>query len=121
MKWLVEGAQLFLKANYNLPECKAVDEAIKKYREENDWLSAFVEECCIVGKLEKATGNQLYTVYKEWATENGEYVRRNRDFASALKSAGFEPKKTKTGNVWQGLSIDATRKSGRTVEDDFLN
>ena len=121
MKWLVEGAQLFLKANYNLPECKAVDEAIKKYREENDWLSAFVEECCIVGKLEKATGNQLYTVYKEWATENGEYVRRNRDFASALKSAGFEPKKTKTGNVWQGLSIDATRKAGRTVEDDFLN
>ena len=121
MKWLIEGAQLFLKANYNLPECKAVDEAIKKYREENDWLSAFVEECCIVGKLEKATGNQLYTVYKEWATENGEYVRRNRDFASALKSAGFEPKKTKTGNVWQGLSIDATRKAGRTVEDDFLN
>ena len=121
MKWLVEGAQLFLKANYNLPECQAVDEAIKKYRDENDWLQAFIEDCCIVGKLEKSTGNQLYTVYKEWATEMGEYVRRNRDFASALKSAGFVSKRIKTGTQWEGLSIDATRKSGRTVEDDFLN
>ena len=121
MKWLVEGAQLFLKANYNLPECQAVDEAIKKYRDENDWLSSFIEDCCIVGKNEKVTGGRLYEVYKEWSTEMGEYVRRNRDFAQALKSAGFGFKKTKKFNEWLGLSIDATRKAGRTVEDDFLN
>lgn len=121
MKWLVEGAQLFLKANYNLPNCKAVEDAIKKYRDENDWVSSFIEDCCIVGKLEKVSGSRLYEVYKEWSTEMGEYVRRNRDFAQALKVAGYESKRTKKCVEWQGLSIDATRKTGRTVEDDFLN
>nr|DAN69527.1 MAG TPA: dsDNA helicase [Caudoviricetes sp.] len=121
MKWLVEGAQLFLKANYNLPKCKAVDDAIKKYHDENDCLSSFVEDCCIVGKNEKVTGGRLYEVYKEWSTEMGEYVRRNRDFAQALKVAGYESKRTKKCIEWHGLSIDATRKAGRTVEDDFLN
>lgn len=106
MKWLVEGAQLFLKANYNLPKCKAVDDAIKKYHDENDWLSSFVEDCCIVGKNEKVTGGRLYEVYKEWSTEMGEYVRRNRDFAQALKVAGYESKRTKKCIEWHGLSID---------------
>ncbi len=121
MKWLIEGAQMFLKNNYNLPKCSAVDEAIKKYRDDNDWLNAFIEDCCITGKNEKSTGGQLYIVYKEWATEMGEYVRRNRDFAEALRVAGYESKRIKSGTQWTGLSIDANRKAGRTVEDDFLN
>ena len=52
LKWIIEGAMLFIKNNYRLPECDKVKEAVGKYREENDWLATFLEECCIVGELE---------------------------------------------------------------------
>jgi len=121
MQWMIDGAVKFIKNKYNLPKCQKVEEAIETYREENDWVKAFLAECCITGKLEKVQGGQLYRVYRQWCQETGEYARRNRDFAKSLKSYGFEPKRVKTGIVWTGLTLNADRKVANTVEEDFLN
>lgn len=120
LKWIVDGAKMFLDNNYNLPKCDVVEKAINQYREENDWLSAFINDCCNVGPLEKVQGGQLYKVYKEWCQELGEYVRRNRDFAEALRVEGFTSKKTKAATIWEGLSINANRNVGRLPEEEFL-
>ena len=48
------------------------------------------------------------------------YVRRNRDFADALRKAGFSSKHTKTGAIWSGLSLSETRAFGKTAEEEFL-
>jgi P4 family phage/plasmid primase-like protien len=116
LKWAIEGAKKFIENNYSMPPCPMVDEANKKYKESNDWMSTFLDECCTVGKLEKAGGGVLYKTYREWATETGEYVRCNKDFCEALRLAGFELKHTKKGNEWLGLSL--TPKG--TAEEDFL-
>lgn len=105
LKWIIEGAKDFIDSGYNLPHCKAVDDAIKEYRSDNDWLASFLNDCCLVGDLESASGGILYRTYKDWANEVGEYALRNRDFAQALKIAGFKSKKTNKGTLWQGLSI----------------
>ena len=39
MSWIVEGAYQFIAANYDIKQPKAVQEAIKIYREENDWMN----------------------------------------------------------------------------------
>lgn len=120
LQWIIDGAKMFIAGGYKLPRSKMVEDAIGKYREENDWLSAFLEECCIVGEMEKCPGGALYKAYRAWATETGEYVRRNRDFAEALRVAGFEVKKGKQGNTWLGLSLSPNRSVGTTAEEDFL-
>ena len=120
LKWIIEGAMLFIKNNYRLPECDKVKEAVGKYREENDWLATFLEECCVVGELESCAGGVLYKVYRAWAADCGEYMRRNRDFADALRVAGFTVQKGKTGMTWKGLSLSPNRQVGTTPEEDFL-
>ena len=62
----------------------------------------------------------LYKAYRAWAAESGEYVRRNRDFADGLRSAGFTVAKGKNGATWKGLSLLPTREFGTTAEEDFL-
>lgn len=116
LKWIIEGAKKFIDNKYNLPDCKAVVDAIDKYREDNDWLSSFINDCCNTGELEKAAGGQLYKAYRNWCQETGEYIRCNRDFAEVLRVAGYTMKKTNKGNIWTGISLDATA----TVKDEFL-
>lgn len=120
LKWILDGAKQFIANGFTLPECRKVDEAVGKYKEDNDWLGGFLDECCNVGEHEKCAGGVLYKTYRAWATELGEYARRNRDFAEALRQAGFTSKRTKTGVVWSGLSLSETREFGRTPEEDFL-
>ena len=120
LRWVIDGAKMFIEGDFKLPTCKKVNEAIGKYREENDWLAHFLDECCIVGEKESTGGGVLYKAYRAWATETGEYVRRNRDFADALKQAGFLTKKTKTGSMWFGLTLSVERAVGTTAEEDFL-
>jgi len=120
LKWIVDGAKMFIAGDFKLPECQRVNDAVGKYREENDWMGAFLDECCIVGELETCGGGVLYKTYKAWATETGEYARRNRDFADALRLAGFSLKKTRKGAIWSGLSLSGDRNYGTTPEEDFL-
>ena len=120
LKWIIDGAKMFIDGGFKIPHCKKVDDAIGKYREENDWLAHFLSECCIVGEKESVGGGVLYKAYRAWAAETGEYVRRNRDFADALRVAGFEMKKTSKENVWKGLTLSVDRAYGTTAEEDFL-
>lgn len=119
LQWIIDGAKMFIANGYKLPECQKVNEAIGKYKDENDWLGTFLEECCVVGELESCGGGVLYKAYRAWATESGEYVRRNRDFADALRVAGFEVKKTNKNNVWKGLSLSPDRNDAK-ADEDFL-
>jgi len=121
MAWIIDGARLFIENGYKLPDCEVVDGAIEKYKEENDWLGAFLNECCVVGDAEKCAGGALYKAYRAWAVETGEYARRNRDFAEALRVAGFAWRKTMNGAEWSGLSLSAERVYGKTAEEDFLH
>lgn len=120
LKWLVEGARKFIDSDFNLPESKAVNKAIGDYREDNDWLGSFLDECCVQGELESCAGGVLYKTYRAWATELGEYTRRNRDFADALRQVGFTSKKTNKGAIWKGLSISPNTNFGSSADEDFL-
>lgn len=54
LSWIIDGAAKAIKNKYKLKTPKVVEDAINKYRENNDWFSAFVEECCEVDAVWKA-------------------------------------------------------------------
>ena len=105
-----------IAAGYRIQEPEIVRTAIAAYRENNDWLRAFLEEKCEVDKKYKEASGQFYIAYRAYCESNGEYVRSTTDFYGALTTYGFERHKTKIGNFIHGVRL----KIDFQGDDDFL-
>ena len=105
LSWLIEGARKVIAANYQIARPQCVLDAIGAYREGNDWLGNFINECCEVDKSYQEKSGELYRHYREYCLENGEFVRSTSDFYSALEQAGYKRKRTTKCNVIIGLCI----------------
>ena len=105
LSWLIEGARKVIAANYQVTRPQCVLDAIGAYREGNDWLGNFINECCEVDKSYQEKSGELYNRYREYCSENGEYTRSTSDFYAALEQAGYKRKKMHSGNFIMGLSL----------------
>lgn len=105
MAWIIEGAKKVISCNFHIPCPACVEDAIKSYREDNDWLGHFLSECCETDKTYREKSGVLYQEYRSYCARTGEYARGTADFYNALESAGFMRQKTKTGNFIRGLRI----------------
>lgn len=105
LSWLIEGARKVIASNYQLKRPQCVLDAIGAYREGNDWLGTFVNDCCEVDKSYKEKSGDLYKHYREYCNENGEFIRSTSDFYNALEQAGFKHKKLSSGKYIFGLQI----------------
>ncbi|MEA5033549.1 MAG: phage/plasmid primase, P4 family [Sphaerochaeta sp.] len=105
MAWIIEGARKAISRKFHLPVPRCVQQAIDKYRENNDWMGNFLQDCCRIGPdLEQPSG-KLYQEYRNYCNRTGEYTRSTTDFYAALESAGFERKKTRMGIFIAGLVL----------------
>ena len=105
LTWIIEGAMKAIANNLKLTPPQVVVDAIEQYRNNNDWLSIFIEDCCEVDRTFTQKSGELYQEYRAYCSRNGEYARSTTDFYSALETAGFLRKKTKVGNVILGLCL----------------
>ena len=105
LAWMIEGARRFIANGYKLTPPTVVREALADYRKSNDWLGAFMEECCDLGENFAASSKELYQRYTAYCQVSGDYRRDSRDFANAMKSAGFELKHKMHGNAYTGLRL----------------
>ena len=105
MRWIVEGARKVLLANCKPPLPACVVQAIKAYRETNDWLSDFLKECCETGETLREKSGELYQAYRMHCARRGEYARCAADFTTALELAGFTRKKTSQCTYINGLKL----------------
>ncbi len=105
MAWIIEGAKMAIDRNFHIPCPACVEDAIKSYREDNDWLGHFLNDCCEVDVTYREKSGELYQEYRSYCARTGEYARSTADFYNALESAGFRRQKTKTGNFICGLRI----------------
>ena len=111
LSWLIEGAMKVVAADFKVDRPQCVLDAIGAYREGNDWLGSFINDCCEVDKSYMAQSGDLYKAYRDYCTANGEYTRSTSDFYGALEQAGFKRKKMHSGNFIMGICLVA----------DFLN
>lgn len=105
MAWIIEGAKKAISRNFHIPCPACVEDAIKSYREDNDWLGHFLSECCETDKTYKEKSGVLYQEYRSYCARSGEYTRSTADFYNALESAGFSRRKAKAGIIVYGLRI----------------
>ncbi|MEQ2775485.1 phage/plasmid primase, P4 family [[Clostridium] innocuum] len=105
LTWILDGAAKAIKNEYKLKTPKVVEDAINKYRENNDWFSAFVEECCEVDSTYTQKSGEFYQEYRSYCARTGEYTRSTTDFYTALENAGFERKRFKDGVKVRGIRL----------------
>lgn len=87
--WMIEGAEEVICDRFLLEQPRCVREAIEEYVRENDWLSQFIEDKCVLGDAERVPCQEFYCAYREYAQDMGLAVRRTADFYKALEDAGF--------------------------------
>ena len=93
LSWLIEGAKKVIEANYQINRPQCVLDAIGAYREGNDWLGNFINECCEADKAIRQSQVTSITDTENTAMKNGEYTRSTSDFYAALEQAGFKKDK----------------------------
>lgn len=99
LSWIIEGAKRVIASDYKIVQPKVVQDAIQKYKENNDWLAHFLDDCCEVGDDFEAKSGEFYNAYRSYCLQMGEYTRSTTDFYSALESTGVVRKRTRKGKA----------------------
>ena len=107
LTWIIEGAQRVIAKDYHIEQPQVVKDAITAYRENNDWLAHFLNDCCEIDKAFTEKSGELYNAYRSYCTQVGEYTRSTTDFYVALESAGFDRHKTNAGTIVRGLKLQS--------------
>lgn len=98
---------------YKLEKPQVMKDAIRAYRENNDWLGSFMDECCEVEAAYKQKSGEFYQVYRAFCGRIGDFARSTTDFYAVLEAAGFERKKERSGMMIRGVRLKES--------DDFMD
>ena len=124
LSWIIEGAEKFINANYNLTQPQCVRQAIENYRNENDWFHNYLSERCETGKEFTQQSGKLYSDYRNYCGETGQPVKSNAIFNRAIQNAGFRTKKTNKGKFIYGLKLlpfEYFQSSVTVSDEEFEN
>jgi P4 family phage/plasmid primase-like protien len=123
LNWAVNGC-LDWQGKKDLGIPVEVIKATAEYRNEQDVLAGFLNECCYIDDSSSVPVGNLFEAYKHWCDETGVRAKfqKNR-FSTTLKERGFKSLASGHGNVmtWYGLGLltqDARRKRSGIVNDE---
>lgn len=105
LKWIMTGAKRVIEKDYHIVKPAVVEAAIQKYKDNNDWLSQFLDECCEIDNSYSAKSGDVYNAYRSYCMQVGDYIRSTTDFYTALECAGFERKRSKSARLLFGLQL----------------
>ena len=106
LSWAIEGAKKFIRNGCKLDIPDAVEKATDAYRQREDWLNSFLEERCVRDERARTAARALYLEYRSWASDSGEFVRRENDCSAAMEDLGFRKVKISGKPTYKGISID---------------
>ncbi len=105
LSWIIEGARKVIADDFHVEEPSKVKDAIKDYKDNNDWMSAFLQDRCELDAKEVAKSGEVYNEYRAYCNQVGEYVRSSADFYSTIEFLGFERFRNKKGRYIKGLRL----------------
>lgn len=108
LAWIIEGAQRVIANDFKLKLPTCVRSAIDHYRADNDWLGAFLDECCELDPTYKQKSGEFYQEYRAYCLRTGEYARSTTDFYTALEVSGLNRKRLSNGVFISGVRIKNT-------------
>jgi putative DNA primase/helicase len=103
LAWAVAGCLLWQRDGLQPPA--RVLAATADYKTESDVIAAFLEDCCELGEHHTESAGRLYTAYRKWCEDNGEFAQTNTRFGRDLSDRGLVVKKGRDGKVRCGLRL----------------
>ena len=128
LAWIVEGARMFFEDGCRLNPPAVVVAKTEEYRQQENWLQNFIDECC---RVTTTPGNgpkyvigvgKLYEAYKSYADNTGTYRRSMPDFNRAMENAGYEKRTGRGGfKYWEKIDLVYERyvEDQTAQNDDF--
>lgn len=110
LTWAIEGAGMWYADRLGL--CSAVEAASLEYREAEDIVGQFLEDCCIVDPAAhwSTPKADLRRAFEVWATENGLPILSTKTVADRLAKEGIREQKSNATRSWRGVRLVATDK-----------
>lgn len=105
ISWIIEGAKRVIASDYKIVQPRVVRDAIQKYKENNDWLAHFLEDCCEIDPAYEAKSGEVYNTYRSYCNQMGEYTRSTTDFYTAIEAADFTRHRTNKGVLIRGFRL----------------
>lgn len=105
LSWVIEGARKVIEDGFHIVAPKKVQDAVDAYKENNDWMSAFLNERCELDDAAVSKSGEVYNDYRAFCNQVGEYIRSSADFYSAIDFFGFERYRDKKGRYIKGLRL----------------
>lgn len=114
LNWTLEGCREWQREGLGAPA--AVMAATAEYRESEDRLAAFFDECTVTGASERMSRFDLRSAYESWSRMQGEKPMDLKAFAQAVREKGFESSKVMGVRFWKGLRLRRDGEVGQGHE-----
>lgn len=105
LNWAVDGCLQWQKEG--LDEPNVVTDAVAAYRHEQDILSDFIEDCCILEPLATIPKADLKDEYQKWCQDNSVEPVTQRTFRARLVEKDIGEGRSSDGKtrVWRGIRL----------------
>ncbi len=105
LRWLVDGCREWLTGGGLRPPPSVVA-ATEAYRREMDIVDRFVTERCVEQPAAKCPASVLYSAYKGWSDEVGEWRMSAADFTERVRRrTGVSHRRSNSGAFWIGVEV----------------
>jgi phage/plasmid-associated DNA primase len=108
MAWLMRGCLAFQELGLAIPA--SISLATEKYRDEEDRILHFLNECCALQPEVSVKASALYDAYKAWCEENQFGRGMNATLFGNEIGRRFEKKRGNTGMIYQGVRVLTTQE-----------
>jgi putative DNA primase/helicase len=102
LAWLVRGCLAWQQSDLEVPA--SVRQARQAYREEEDTLGQFLNECCATAPGSLVKAGLLYERYKTWAADNALRPMNGNAFGLEMRKR-FRWDREKTGYYYYGIGL----------------
>lgn len=107
LAWCVRGCLDWQRLD-GLGVPPVVEQATEAYREDQDILGRFFEECCRVVPGDESVqvkARQLYQAYSQWASKGGENPMSETLFGRRVAERGFKKRPGRSCNFYLGIEL----------------
>jgi len=112
LNWMLEGLQNYRKVGLKSP--MGSDEALAKYKAEQDLVGQFISDMITEGWLTEGEGEfapktQVLAGYQAWSKDQGEFALSKTRLNYRMEALGYEGVKRSGRMCWKGLRVNVDR------------
>jgi putative DNA primase/helicase len=104
LAWMIEGCLVWQREGLVAP--KVVLDATEEYLNSENTIEAWIEACCARDPQAWTGTTSLFSSWKNWAEENGEFAGGLRKFVGMLETQGFDQIRRNNARGFVGLKRD---------------